>query len=51
MMNLPVDYNGDKECRKKYLLFLPNIEDGTKDGLLKKNLIGDSMKSNNIGLK
>ena len=32
MMNWPVDYNDDNECRKRNPLLLTNIEDGTKDG-------------------
>ena len=45
-INYPIDYNDEKEYRKTHPLLLPKIEARTKGEELKKNPVGDSMKSN-----
>ena len=46
LMNFPIDYDDDKECRKTLSIFLPKIKAGTNGEELKKNPVRDSMKSN-----
>ena len=50
-MNCPIDYDDDKERRKTHPLFLPKIEAGTNGEELKKNPVGDIMKSNKTALE
>ena len=49
-MNFPINYDDDEEQRKIHLLFLPNIEAGTKGEELNNNTVGNSIKSNKTAL-
>ena len=51
LMNRLIDYNDDKDSRKLHPLLLPRIEAGSKGEELKKNIVGDGMKSNKTALK